>query len=116
MREFRKQFKAKAGVDWNNRHGMVAGKGRLSSEIYVVVTIYPEFTREISVDRYGTAVLSAHTVLMLEIERVFEDEEEKKDDDKPSGSAEEPEKIPDSTLPLETQVGHTCGIHTTHGS
>ncbi|KAH9913415.1 PARP-domain-containing protein [Fomitopsis serialis] len=66
---FKAQFKAKAAVNWEQRHGMVAKKGKYQW-----------------------------------IERIFEDEGQ---EDRVEGSSkkdEEPEKIPDSTLPQEIQA------------
>ncbi|KZT08880.1 PARP-domain-containing protein [Laetiporus sulphureus 93-53] len=67
---FKSQFRAKAGVAWENRHGTVASKGKYQW-----------------------------------IERVFGDEEEdpKSDEAGPSKEKDE-EKVPDSTLPVETQA------------
>ncbi|THH00346.1 hypothetical protein EW026_g2179 [Hermanssonia centrifuga] len=72
--EFKKQFKAKAATDWELRHGMVAKKGKYQW-----------------------------------IERAFEDDDDKEDKSGSSSKGkdkikEEPEKIPDSKLPLEIQA------------
>ncbi|KAH8101624.1 poly polymerase catalytic domain-containing protein [Cristinia sonorae] len=77
VREFKKQFKAKAATDWENRRGMVAKKGK-----------YMWLERDFEDDDDDQKKKKA-----------------KDDDDKAAGpsKSKEPKKIPNSTLEKEVQ-------------
>ncbi|TFY51615.1 hypothetical protein EVJ58_g10471 [Rhodofomes roseus] len=90
---FKAQFKAKAAVNWEQRHGMVAKKGK-----------YQWIGQDSPGCMKGKRILTFNVLS----ERVFEDEKPE-DNAGPSGSGSskkdvEPEKIPDSTLPQEIQA------------
>lgn len=90
VNEFKKQFKAKAGTNWENRVGMVAGKGK-----------YTWLGASRNHKHISQPSLNDH------LERSFEDDKDKDEEPSAKGKGkekEEDEPIPDSLLHPEVQM------------
>lgn len=103
INEFKKQFKSKAGVDWDSRVGMVPKKGTYFLSRFRRLS--DRFLRKIYVARYVCLLSSRMYFQSILLERDYADEEEDKEP-KASGSKQEAEDviIPDCTLAPEVQV------------